>query len=51
MLAHIKDRQHDIESIFDALKPYMEKVSDRTIVVDEYPDFRPYDASTYTIHS
>ena len=39
------------QDIFDALKPYMEKVSDRTIVVDEYPDFRPYDASTYTIHS
>lgn len=39
------------QDIFDALKPYMEKVSDRTIIVDEYPDFRPYDASTYTIHS
>ncbi len=39
------------QDIVDTLKGYMEDVSDGTIVVDEYPDFRPYDRSTYTIHT
>ncbi|MCI9444285.1 MAG: BMP family ABC transporter substrate-binding protein [Oscillospiraceae bacterium] len=37
--------------IMDALKDYMREVSDGTIIVDEYPDFRPYDRSTYSIHT
>lgn len=37
--------------IVETLQDYMEKVSDGTIVVDEYPDFRPYDRATYNIHT
>ena len=39
------------QDIVDELKGYMEDVSDGTIIVDEYPDFRPYDRSTYSIHT
>ena len=39
------------QDIFDTLKTYMQQVSDGTIIVDEYPDFRPYDRNTYSIHS
>ena len=39
------------QDIIDAMKEYMQEVSDGTIIVDEYPDFRPYDRNTYSIHT
>ena len=39
------------QDIVDALTGYMQDVSDGTIIVDEYPGFRPYDRSTYSIHT
>lgn len=37
------------QDVVDSLLPYMEGISDGSILVEEYPDFRPYDRATYTI--